>query len=192
MSLKILNSGYIYLNKFFVGMIGLKRWLILLTLGMFFTSCGVVKRGTIPWETSTTPTGAVATTPVNMNRSDRAVRSRLDNAYSDWKGTRYVLGGTSSRGIDCSAFMQVVFKDYLNHELPRTTRQQMELGQSVRKRNIKIGDMVFFRTGRDTYHVGVMINSEQFLHASTSNGVTISNLQNQYWQSTYLTTRRVL
>lgn len=159
---------------------------------VFITSCGVVKRGTIPWEDAATVTGAKATVPVSMSRSERALRNKLDEAYNNWKGTSYLLGGTNSRGIDCSAFMQVVFKDYLNFELPRTTRQQMELGSSVRKRNIKIGDMVFFRTGRDTYHVGVMINSEQFLHASTTNGVTISNLQNQYWQNTYLTTRRVL
>jgi cell wall-associated NlpC family hydrolase len=120
------------------------------------------------------------------------MRSRLDNAYNEWKGTRYMLGGTNRRGIDCSAFMQVVFADYLGVVLPRTTREQMNVGASVRRRNIKIGDVVFFKTGRDTYHVGVMINSEQFLHASTSNGVTISNLQNQYWVNTYLTTRRML
>ena len=172
-------------------MLGLKKCLFLVLVTGFLSSCGVIQRGTIPWENNNSPTGATATVPVNMSRSDRVVRNRLDKAYSDWKGTKYVLGGTSSRGIDCSAFIQVVFKDYLNAELPRTTREQMQEGQSVKKRNIKIGDMVFFRTGRDTYHVGVMINGEQFLHASTSNGVTISNLQNQYWQSTYLTTRRL-
>lgn len=167
-------------------------FLLFFLLAGSLTSCGVVQRGTIPWESPTTVTGARPTTPVSFSRSERAMRSRLDNAYNEWKGTRYMLGGTNRRGIDCSAFMQVVFADYLGVVLPRTTREQMNVGASVRRRNIKIGDVVFFKTGRDTYHVGVMINSEQFLHASTSNGVTISNLQNQYWVNTYLTTRRML
>lgn len=173
-------------------MSGLKKCLALVLIGVFFSNCGVIQRGTIPWVDNTTQTGAEATLPVNMSRSERVVRNKLDKAYTDWKGTKYVLGGTGSRGIDCSAFMQVVFKDYLGTILPRTTREQMKEGKSVGRRNIRLGDMVFFKTGRDTYHVGVMINSQQFLHASTSNGVTISNLQNQYWRSTYLTTRRVL
>jgi len=165
--------------------------LVLATI-LFVTSCGVVKRGVIPWDESSEVDGIVATAPLNLSRSEMAVRTNLDNAHSDWKGTRYILGGTSSNGIDCSAFMQVVFKDYLGVTLPRTTREQMKVGSSVRKRSVRIGDMVFFKTGLDTYHVGVMINRQQFLHASTSNGVTISNLQNPYWVSTYLTTRRIL
>ncbi len=52
--------------------------------------------------------------------------------------------------------------------------------------------MVFFKTGRNTFHVGVMINTEQFMHASTSSGVIISNIQNRYWADAYLTARRVL
>ncbi|MCR9131414.1 MAG: NlpC/P60 family protein [bacterium] len=169
-----------------------KHIALLFLSGLFFTSCGVVQRGTIPWENPTVVDGAKATVPVNFSRSERALRGKLDQALQDWKGTRYILGGTSRRGIDCSAFMQVVFKDYLGVTLPRTTREQMTIGSSVRRRNLKIGDMVFFKTGRTTYHVGVMINGEQFLHASTSSGVTISNIQNQYWVSTYLTTRRIL
>jgi len=173
-------------------MVRLRQITLVILLGIFFASCGVVKRGTIPWADTSVVDGSTASVPINMSRSDRALRSKLDDAHDDWKGTRYLLGGTNSRGIDCSAFMQKVFKDYLGITLPRTTREQILLGSSVRKRNIKIGDMVFFKTGRDTFHVGVMINGEQFLHASTSNGVTISNLQNQYWVNTYLTTRRIL
>ena len=170
----------------------LYRISLVLLSGLFFISCGVVKRGTIPWEDTTIVDGARASVPLNYSKSERELRGKLDDAFANWKGTRYVLGGTNSRGIDCSAFIQIVYKDYLGVPLPRTTREQMKVGSSVRKRNIKIGDMVFFKTGRDTFHVGIMINGEQFMHASTSSGVTISNLQNQYWVSTYLTTRRIL
>lgn len=172
--------------------VSLKKVLVLAVVSVLCSSCGVIKRGTIPWDETEAISGAKAMVPAAMSREERVIRTKLDEAYNDWKGTRYILGGTSSNGIDCSAFMQVVFREYLNINLPRTTQEQMRVGNPVQKKDIKIGDMVFFRTGRNTYHVGVMINSQQFLHASTSSGVTISNLQNQYWQNIYLTTRRVL
>ncbi|MBO6794455.1 MAG: C40 family peptidase [Balneolaceae bacterium] len=188
--MKIDNSSYIIFLIFWMQLV--KQIVIGFIYVVLFASCGVVQRGTIPWDKSTAVDGNNATVPVNFSRSERAIRNKLDQALGDWRGTRYILGGTSKRGIDCSAFMQVVFKDYLGVNLPRTTREQMKVGSSIRRRNIRIGDMVFFKTGRTTYHVGVMINGEQFLHASTSSGVTISNIQNQYWVSTYLTTRRIL
>lgn len=179
---------------------------ILILLGILFSSCGIVKRGTIPWEErareeSRVPTAIATSTtatvpnPVNterLSRGEREIKESLDLAYQDWKGVPYVLGGTGYSGVDCSSFMQIVFSDYFEIELPRNTRQQMKEGSSVRKNRIKLGDVVFFKTGRDTYHVGVMVNNEQFLHASTSSGVMISGLQERYWADAYLTTRRIL
>ena len=169
----------------------IKRIVLVILVGMLISSCGVVKRGTIPWEDNTTVEGSEALIPINMSRSDRVIRDKLDDAYTQWKGTNYLLGGTTAKGIDCSAFIQIIFKEYFRISLPRTTREQMQMGNSVRKRNIKVGDVVFFKTGKNTYHVGVMINGIQFLHAGVSEGVTISTLENQYWTNTYLTTRRM-
>ncbi|RNC84537.1 MAG: hypothetical protein ED557_06040 [Balneola sp.] len=178
--------------------------LLVLIVGLFTTSCGMVKRGTIPWEerakkeaerpivaTSDTPE-ETPEPPRNLSKDERAIKSSLDVAFKDWQGVPYLLGGTGYEGVDCSAFMQVVFEDYFEIELPRNTRQQMKVGKSVKKNKIRLGDMVFFKTGRDTYHVGVMVNNEQFMHASTSSGVMISGLQERYWANAYLTTRRIL
>lgn len=173
------------------------RVLILILAGLTLSSCGMLKRGTSPWEVRAKKEAesamAVTRSPntANLSGDDKKIAGALDVAYKDWKGVPYILGGTSYKGIDCSAFMQVVFEDYFELKLPRTTREQMKVGSSVRKNRIKTGDMVFFKTGRDTYHVGVMINNEQFLHASTSRGVTISALRSQYWENVYLTTRRI-
>ena len=169
----------------------MKQTIIIIISGILFTSCGVVNRGTIPWEDDTIIEGSTALIPVNMSRSERVFRNKLDEAYIKWRGTKYLLGGTTSSGIDCSAFIQVIFKEHFGISLPRTTREQLQMGDVVRKRNIGIGDLVFFKTSPDTYHVGVMINGIQFLHAGISEGVTISTLQNKYWLDTYLTTRRV-
>jgi cell wall-associated NlpC family hydrolase len=181
----------------------------LLLAWVFFASCGIVKRGTIPWEERAKkieakeavarvnpPTNiSVATsTPESkaLSKDEKKLRSKLDEAFKDWKGVPYLLGGTGYDGVDCSGFLQAVFADYFGVKLPRVTADQIKTGKSVKKNEIKIGDIVFFKTGRKTMHAGVMINDQQFMHASTSSGVMISALQERYWSDSYLTTRRVL
>ncbi|MEQ9309592.1 MAG: NlpC/P60 family protein [Balneolaceae bacterium] len=177
---------------------------ILILIGLLVSSCGLVKRGTIPWEERAKekvnkPSIAIATATipstngnVKLSKGEKEIKSSLDLAFKDWKGVPYVLGGTGYNGVDCSSFMQIVFADYFEIELPRNTREQMKEGSSVKKNKIQLGDMIFFKTGRNSYHVGVMINNEQFLHASTSSGVMISGIQERYWANAYLTTRRIL
>ena len=180
---------------------------LLVLVGVLVSSCGMVRRGTAPWERGRTPLGRIDPNPpagssvpeittgpatADLSRNERKIKGQLDEAFKDWKGVPYVLGGEGYSGVDCSSFMQIVFEDYFEIKLPRNTRDQMKTGSSVRRNKIKLGDMVFFKTGRDSYHVGVMINNEQFMHASTSSGVMISGLQERYWADAYLTTRRIL
>jgi cell wall-associated NlpC family hydrolase len=121
-----------------------------------------------------------------------ATKASLMQAYREWKGTPYRLGGETQRGVDCSMFMNIVFEEYFDIGLPRNTRTQLNVGDGVRRSAIQTGDLIFFRTGRQTLHVGVAVNQDEFLHASTSNGVTISNLDQKYWSKRYLAARRVL
>lgn len=179
----------------------------LLLIWILFASCGLVKRGTVPWEERakkpeaekspaiTSPEVALTTSTVEsraLSKDEKKLRSKFDEAFKDWKGVPYVLGGNGYDGVDCSSFLQIVFSDYFNVQLPRVTGDQIRSGKSVKKNNIRIGDLVFFKTGRKTLHAGVMINDQQFMHASTSSGVMISALQERYWSDVYLTTRRVL
>ncbi len=124
--------------------------------------------------------------------SANATHVSLMQAYRDWKGTPYVLGGSSRRGVDCSSFVRIVFDDYFGVELPRNTRIQLNAGDGIRRVALQTGDLVFFRTGRKTLHVGIITEGKDFLHASTSSGVMISNLDDYYWSSRYLAARRVL
>lgn len=179
----------------------------LLLLWVLFAACGMVKRGTIPWEERAKkaetekneelikPEAAVSVSAIEsraLSKDEKKLRSKLDEAFKDWKGVPYLLGGNGYDGVDCSAFLQIVFLDYFDIKLPRVTVDQMKVGKSVKKNNIRIGDLVFFKTGKKTMHAGVMINDQQFMHASTSSGVMISALQERYWNDTYLTTRRIL
>lgn len=125
-------------------------------------------------------------------KAARSPEARLTQAYEQWKGTPYLLGGSSRSGVDCSAFIQIVMRQQFRVELPRTTSQQMNAGRRVRKSALRAGDLVFFQTGRRTLHVGIMMDNHRFLHASTSSGVMISSLQERYWTRRYLRARRVM
>jgi lipoprotein Spr len=120
------------------------------------------------------------------------VKSRLMDQYASWKGVRYRLGGSSKKGIDCSAFVQQTFRDQFGLELPRSTYEQQEMGKSISRTKLRTGDLVLFRAGSTGRHVGIYIGNNQFVHASTSNGVMISNMNEPYWNKRYNEARRVL
>ena len=127
----------------------------------------------------------------NRSRSYR-VDVLLQDAHRDWRGTPYLLGGAGRRGIDCSAFTREVYKEYFGVSLPRHTRDQIREGRSVRRSGIRPGDMIFFETSRGVLHVGIAMQNGRFLHASTSQGVTISDLSNRYWSKRFLRACRVI
>lgn len=120
------------------------------------------------------------------------IKSRLMDQYASWKGVRYRLGGDTKRGIDCSAFVQTTFREQFGLELPRSTSEQQDSGRGVQRSKLRPGDLVLFRAGSTGRHVGIYIGNDNFVHASTSNGVMISNLNENYWKNRYREARRVL
>lgn len=128
--------------------------------------------------------------PAHIQRFPVLARNeKLADLFKQWEGTTYRLGGTNKNGIDCSAFMQTLFAELYAMELPRSTSQQRYLGKAIKKDQLQFGDLVFFRKNR---HVGLYIGNGQFMHASSSQGVTISSLDNQYWRRTYSQSRRII
>jgi cell wall-associated NlpC family hydrolase len=96
-------------------------------------------------------------------------------------------------GIDCSAFTREAFQDFNSMQLPRTVEEQFKMGKEISHNRLKFGDLVFFRTERrGVSHVGVFIGFNEFIHVSTSIGVTINNLSEEYWARCYVGARRVL
>lgn len=118
------------------------------------------------------------------------VREILLAQHQRWVGTPYRLGGNGQNGVDCSALMQHVFSDSFGMSLPRTTGAQALHGQRVERSELRAGDLVFFRPPGSYNHVGVYIGDGFFLHASTSQGVILSELENDYWQRHYWQARR--
>ena len=120
------------------------------------------------------------------------VKSRIMDQYADWKGVRYRLGGSTKTGIDCSGFVQRTFREQFGLDLPRSTYEQQEMGKSISRTKLRTGDLVLFRAGSTGRHVGIYIGNDQFVHASTSSGVTISSMNEPYWKKRYNEARRVL
>ncbi|MCI0510620.1 MULTISPECIES: NlpC/P60 family protein [Chromohalobacter] len=118
------------------------------------------------------------------------IRKALLSEHRRWVGTPYRLGGTTQRGIDCSALMQHVYSEAFQVSLPRTTEQQMQEGRRVPRSELAAGDLVFFRSPGPYNHVGVYVGDGYFLHASTSQGVKLSRLDNVYWNRHYWQSRR--
>lgn len=125
------------------------------------------------------------------NVSSQTSKQALYDHYNEWRGVRYKLGGLSKQGIDCSGFVYVAYKSRLGINLPRTTKLQSKLGKKVSKKYLKTGDLVFFKTGKITKHVGIYLEENMFLHASASKGVMISRLDNVYWKSNYWKSIRI-
>lgn len=101
-----------------------------------------------------------------------------------WWGVKYCLGGSSENCIDCSAFTQIILKDVYGVGLPRTAQEQYKVAVSIDLNELQEGDLVFFKTGsksRQISHVGVFLLNNKFVHASTSSGVMISDLNDSYW-----------
>ncbi|MEO8720017.1 MAG: C40 family peptidase [Ginsengibacter sp.] len=108
----------------------------------------------------------------------------------DWFGTNYRLGGTTKRGIDCSALTSALMLAVYGFNLPRTARQQYDATEHVDKDELKEGDLVFFNTKGGVSHVGVYLENNYFLQAST-HGVKISSLDDHYYAKRFICGGRV-
>ncbi|MCE8019519.1 glycoside hydrolase [Halomonas sp. MCCC 1A11036] len=126
------------------------------------------------------------------NPSPELIRTALLAQHERWAGTPYRIGGTGRNGIDCSALVQNVFSETFRLQLPRSTSEQVREGTQVSRDELQVGDLVFFRPPGRYDHVGIYVGDGYFLHASTSQGVMLSELDSNYWRRYYWQARRTL
>ena len=110
-----------------------------------------------------------------------AAEKKLLVSYSKWKDTKYAWGGDSKKGIDCSALTRRIYREVYGHELPRVSTQQAQTGKKVSSKNLKAGDIVFFKPEGRTNHTAVYVGNSLFINASSSKGVVMSSLKSPYW-----------
>ncbi len=123
------------------------------------------------------------------------LRSQIQKEAIKHIGVRYVMGGTSPRGFDCSGFTQYVFRK-CGISLERTCEGQIGQGTVISKEELQCGDLVFFdRTDgtRDLVtHVGIYLGDGKLIHASSSKGIRIVELESEYYVNHYLCSRRII
>ena len=107
-------------------------------------------------------------------------------------GAPYRLGGSTVRGIDCSAYVRKMY-EFFDVTLPRTAREQSTVGVTIKKEELEEGDLVFFRTRKPIGHVGIYIGNNEFIHASHMGKVVrIDSLDRPYFQKRFRCAVRVM
>ena len=132
-----------------------------------------------------------------VTQTSSAMKADVVNLACEYLGTRYVYGGASPSGFDCSGFTMYIYKQF-GYALPHTATGQLSYGTSVSKSELQMGDLVFFRdpsvTSKAASHVGIYIGGGQFVHASSSRTgyVVVSDLSESYWATYYTAARRLI
>lgn len=116
---------------------------------------------------------------------EKLTNRKLIDFVDQWWGVPYRIGGTTKSGIDCSGFVRGLVSETYGFSLPRSSREQAQYCKRVEKTQVKEGDLVFFSSGRHISHVGLYLANNKFVHASTSMGVIISDLDEPYWKRKY-------
>lgn len=128
----------------------------------------------------------------DISRGSNYINRRIIQNAMQYMGVPYLFGGTTPAAFDCSGYVQYVFRN-AGISLPRTADVQYEVGTPVSTAELIPGDVVFFTTY--TYgasHVGIYLGDSNFIHASSSRGVTISSLNEAYYSARYIGARRMI
>ena len=115
----------------------------------------------------------------------------LLEGIDEWYGTRYHMGGTTKKGIDCSAFVSAVYAAVYAITLPRTAREQYRNSRRISRTELQEGDLIFFNTHGGISHVGIYLQNNKFVHASATKGVTVSDMFEPYYLQRFVGAGRI-
>ncbi|WP_111307996.1 C40 family peptidase [Confluentibacter sediminis] len=187
---------------------------VLCILFLSFSSCKSSKQ-TKSKESSSSKViiGSNSNQEINPNKSittrditthSRHLNSSESKAYNiveyakQFEGVRYKFGGATKSGMDCSGLVFESFRAF-NIILPRISRDMAKNGEKISLNDVEEGDLLFFKTGNrrnDISHVGLVVSSRngniEFIHSTTSAGVIISSITENYWDRTFAEARRIL
>lgn len=127
-------------------------------------------------------------------RSRTEIVRELFSTVEVWLGVPYQLGGNDKNGVDCSAFVKDVYKRVFKIDIPRTVRQQKNIGEKI-IRGFQPGDLLFFNTTGNISHVGIYVFDRKFIHAASAGskiGVIKSSLDEKYYKERFVFARRVI
>lgn len=138
----------------------------------------------------------IALTALSKSKADtKQQKVLLDTAFS-YLGTPYRHGGVTRNGMDCSGFVSTTFKS-ISVPLSRSSQEMATQGTKIDLEDVKVGDLLFFRTTRKSRisHVGMVVDIDgdiKFIHSSSKRGVVISSLSDEYYKKTFRMAKRVM
>lgn len=169
--------------------------LLLLCLALSLGSCGSRKAGTVALPADFKgPKELARLYGVRITENDNIF---LYNEGARWLGVPHKLGGSTKRGVDCSGFVAIVYREVYGKSLSRSSADMQKHDcRKVSRDKLKEGDLVFFKTTRGgkrsvPNHVGIYLKNGRFIHTSTSSGVMVSSLSEPYYTRTWLSGGRV-
>ncbi|MCL7986356.1 NlpC/P60 family protein [Sphingobacterium sp. lm-10] len=119
---------------------------------------------------------------LGVNSRDISKSSDLYLFIDDWMGTPHRNGGLDRNGMDCSAFVGLLYREVFSQNLPRTSRDMADNVKRKYENQLREGDLVFFSFGgRNIDHVGIYLHNGKFVHVSTKKGVIISDLKDTWY-----------
>lgn len=185
----------------------MKKLLVILILLLSFSSCKSSKRAKNNKEkalkiiTKKSEENDTETTTHIISKESESIKSKAEyiiDYAKKFEGVRYKWGGTAASGMDCSGLIFESFRKY-DIVLPRISRDMAKKGNKIQLKKVLKGDLLFFKTGNrrnSINHVGLIVdirdNDIKFIHATTSNGVIISGLNESYWLKAFFEARRIL
>jgi lipoprotein Spr len=131
---------------------------------------------------------------VHVGKASKLQKRIVEEAYT-WLGTPYKYAGVEKgEGADCSGMVMKVYEKITGEKIPRNSAKQAEYCTRLDASDVDTGDLIFFATGKDpdkVSHVGIVIDNESFIHASSSKGVVVSKFTTPYYQRTFIMFGRV-
>ena len=126
-------------------------------------------------------------------------RDKVVNYAKKQLGIKYVYGGSTPKGFDCSGFTQYVYTKH-GYSVPRISREYAKTGSKISVKHTKAGDVLLFtgsnKRKRVTGHLGIVVSNKngqiKFIHASSSRGIVISDMKVTYYQDRILGARRII
>jgi len=175
----------------------MKNFALILLLLFSLNSCKSSK-GIVTKKSKSTDSETVEKTVTTRNPKTDSIANSIIVYAKQFNGVKYKYGGTTKKGMDCSGLVTTAFKNE-DISLPRTTEDLALEGQWIDLKDVQKGDLLFFATkknNRKVNHVGLVTEARlgfvEFIHASTSLGVIISNLAERYWYTAFVQARRIL
>lgn len=175
--------------------------IILLTSGLFVTSCKAPKKSSQTKSSSSTKT---SNSQASKNSQKKESNKAIENKYAEilvvpdkvisnnlslylfvdeWNGVPYKYGGKTKQGVDCSSLSTILYREVYNKSVIGSSADLFTFCNPIKKEDLKEGDFVFFKIGQSKIsHMGVYLQNNKFVHATTKKGVMINDLDEAYYK----------